>query len=192
MNKHYFFVAALLSSILFFIYSCGEDSRKNLGLNAKISECGGFTNDVKQTLKVSDDTLENSSDESEPENRDCGDEVLNWQYNRETNTVTFQNSNVWLNCCGNHSIKIHYNQTSDIYEIAEKDSPVKDARCGCMCLFDFHVSLADISHEKIKIKLTIDVTDSKADKQTVIDATELNLTESSGSIIIEENVGFCD
>ena len=38
MNKHYFFVAALLSSILFFIYSCGEDSRKNLGLNAKITE----------------------------------------------------------------------------------------------------------------------------------------------------------
>ncbi|MCP4352217.1 MAG: hypothetical protein GY795_42705 [Desulfobacterales bacterium] len=147
---------------------------EEVGKNATISDCGGF--DTKTDFKADEE---------------CGDEALIWQYDNESETVSFLNKNAWLNCCGDHSVAILFNEETNVYEIRETDKPLNgSARCPCMCFFDFKTDLPNITSNTIKVKLFRHVTDSAEHPQIVWEG-ELDLTKGQGTELIEANVGWC-
>ena len=122
----------------------------------------------------------------------CADEVLAWQYDETTQKATINNKNVWLNCCGEHSISALFNEETGVYEIRETDAPEEPGgRCFCMCFFDFTVELTDISSSVISVIITRDTTDDEMPRGTVWEGS-LDLSAGSGEVIIAEDVGWCD
>ncbi len=156
----------------------------DLGANAKISECGGF----EATLDT------DTTDTTDTGDDNCRDESLAWQYDNETKTVSFLNNNVWLNCCGTHSVIIRLNGETGIYEILETDVPEMEGsmplRCDCMCFFDFRIDLPNIDSKAIKVKILRHETDLGDQPQTVWEG-ELDLTEGKGNEVVKANVGWC-
>ena len=138
---------------------------KNLAMNSEVSSCGGFNLNRNRSL---------SEDESE---------ILAWDYNKSTQIVSFINKNVFLNCCGEHSLSIFYDSATNTYEIFEKDSPFLEngfpLRCNCTCNYDFKCDLPDISLEEIKVKVLRYVTDE----------AESPVVKWSGTLILSENHG---
>ncbi len=125
----------------------------------------------------------------------CGDETLEWSFDNANRTGTFIHKNLFLNCCGQHSMAAYYDQEDQVYEISETDAPEmidgEGARCGCMCLFDFGIEIDDLDPESINVKITMDVTDDD-DPRTVRWEGQIDLSQGNGEITIEENVGWCD
>ena len=178
-----------LVTLLFFAACESENSDDDdddtadpgIGKNPQLSDCGGFAADKS---KADDDEM-----------AECGDEMLNWSYDSGSGTVVFVHKDVFLNCCGNHSIAVYFNEDENVYEITETDSPEmyegEAARCGCMCLFDFGVEVADLEESAINVKLSIDVTDD--DQWSGVHwKGQIDLSETTGEILIEENVGWCE
>jgi len=178
-TKYTILIMTFLSMTISGCYSSGGE--ENIASEASVSECGGFSS--TQAKLISDDDALGALQ--------CGDETLQWQYDTESDQVKLLNSFVWLNCCGEHSIKVIYNEDSDIYFIKETDKPENDGgRCDCMCSFDFSTGFPAFGAEKIKIRLTREVTDAD-DAPLDIYEGELDLSEESGEISVSRNVGYC-
>jgi len=158
-----------------------DDDDGDLGRDAKVSDCGGF------------DGEQAGYGEPEDDDGDVRDELLLWDYEADAETVVFLNRNIWLNCCGEHSIEIFLDDKAGVYEISETDAPIiyegEPARCGCMCFYDFAVSLPDVSCGVISVKLTRDVTDDGEPRYTVWEG-EIDLADGSGEIVVDEDVGW--
>jgi hypothetical protein len=183
MKVHSKYFLVLFFLILVFCVSCGgggsDSSSVAVGTNPLISECGGF------------DTMQNILISQQEEDASCSDERLFWQYDEVSQIVHFLNKDVWLNCCGEHSISISMDEETGKYTIVETDDPLDgDGRCSCMCFFDFAIDLNNPTTiaDTIYVKLTR-VIDGAED---AIWEGELILSDGEGDVLIEENVGFCD
>lgn len=143
----------------------------NIGLNPQFSGCGGFL-----PVRAAGAT-------------DCGDETLQWVVNSESATVTLVNSNIWLNCCGTHTMSIF--DSDGVYTLAEVDEPENGVtRCKCMCLFDYSMELPGLFVGPVDIRITRFVSDS-GDPTTVIWEGTIDLSAETGEVIIKTDVGYC-
>ena len=160
---------------LFAILSC--DTLPDLSENAQISSCGGFEQE----------TVLHGVDEEEY----CKDELFTWTYNEESKTLSFINKNVWLNCCGDHSLRVEKKEGKFI--IHEKDAPEGgDARCSCMCFFDFKADISiSVDATTIDIEIHRFITDSDSGDDKVWEAT-VDLSQRTGVSTIKEHIGWCD
>lgn len=133
-----------------------------------ISECGGF----EAQLRTSADTGY------------CDAEVLLWSYDSEIGTLSLADNRIFLNCCGEHSMEV--TEEDGVYVVTETDAPeFGDARCGCMCVFDFTVEVYEIFDQAFDFRLVRDVTDSETGLEIVYEGS-LDLAQGSGSIILDE------
>ncbi len=172
---------------------------EDLATEHSVSGCGGFG--APSTKLREDATGEESVDDEggaqvEEENPDdeldsmCGDERLTWSYDPSNRALTLYNKDIFLNCCGNHSVGIV--QQGDAYIFKEVDQPEDgSARCDCMCLFDFKVILADVDQGNLALAIHRHETDQTESEVTIWQGN-LDLSEGSGEVMIEENVGWCD
>jgi len=135
-----------------------------------ISECGGFEAQTRGVMKA--------------DTGYCDAEVLLWSYDSESGTLSLADNRVFLNCCGDHSMVVA--DDDGIYEITETDAPeFADARCGCMCVFDFTVEVYEVFDQAFDFRLVRNVTDSESGLETIYEGS-LDLAEGSGSIILDE------
>ncbi len=146
------------------------------GVNPQVSDCGGFSA-ASKTLSS-----------QQMQNDQCRDERLLWQYDPNSRMVTFLNEDVWLNCCGEHSITITLHETTGNYIIRETDAPA-ESRCLCMCFFDFTIGLPDMLPESIGVELYRHVTDDGP--EWLVWQGTLELNQGSGEIVIQKNIGWC-
>jgi hypothetical protein len=155
----------------------GNFSSISVGANPAVSDCD----------RVDTGLIKSFSQEEETES--CRDERLLWHYDEESQTVHFLNKNVWLNCCGVHSISIFWDKETGDFEIEETDDPINGGRCLCECFYDFEIDLIDSKtiSDTIYVMLTR-VIDGHEDK---ILEGDLVLSVGEGDELIEENVGDC-
>lgn len=168
MNKAFSFG---LAAVMVAGAGCG------IGTNPEVSECGGF------------ETVARALDE----NPDCSDHVVTLTVDQDDpDVVHFVNQGVWLNCCGEHDIKVFLED--GIYVIYEYDEPegglFGGARCGCMCLFDFAVDIPDVDQEIVSLRIRLDVSDDDIPERTVWEG-DLDLSTGTATHVIAENVGWC-
>ncbi len=72
-----------------------------------------------------------------------------------------------------------------MYVFREQGTPeLGDARCLCMCVFDFTVEVEQIPPAVIQVRVERDVTDSEDGPQVVYEGT-LDMRDGSGSIEID-------
>lgn len=151
-----------------------------LGLLFGLAGCGDFTEvpALLQMDEVSDCLRQNPV-------AYCDAEVLHWQYDSGTETLTLRDTRVLLNCCGDHSMQVSWNDGS--YTIDEVDDLVEvPARCRCMCVFDFSVTVQGIPDRPVPFKLIRTVTEdpqASGEKKT----GELDLGQREGFLIIDES-----
>ncbi|MCD4781554.1 MAG: hypothetical protein K8S27_13555 [Candidatus Omnitrophica bacterium] len=149
--------------ILLFLF-CGryaEAEPVDLGQSPVISECGGFTGDETGSRQRG-----RSSDEAEQ---------LQWRYDADQKIVTFINTNVSLNCCGDHFISIFFDERMKVYIINELDQPRDGAsRCRCQCVYDFKIDLHGIHQDRILIALYRHVTDRGGKQNLFLGSLDLN------------------
>lgn len=143
----------------------------NLGVNQQISDCGGFA--AAGNMRLSPQTKNTQCSRGRlylnqrqrrhaaaaaAKNTLCGDERLSWRYDPNSRTITFLNEDVWLNCCGEHSLSITLDETTGIYVIQETDAP-GESRCLCLCFFDFSIDLPHMTAESMTVQLYRHITD---------------------------------
>ena len=156
----------------------------NIAINPLISECGGFTIARSAGLDHGDGTAF------------CNDEMLHWEYNEALQMVRLVNDFVWLNCCGVRNVSV--TKTSEgRYEMYQTDNPAIEGRCDCECSFDFKVDVSAAPKVSIGAVPTVlhldiirEILDAKPVSRTVWSGS-IDLTQISGEILIEEDVGWC-
>lgn len=181
MNRTVKICLSVMTIVVMLLASCNDQvtqadsEEQNIGSNTKISECGGFQSKHKQTRT---------------EDEYCSAERLIWSYNQDAHTVLFLNQDVWLNCCGEHTMSIVFNEDTEVYEIHETDKPVSGkGRCLCLCFFDFQIELPQIPSGVISVQLHRHVTDEGP--QQLIWQGALDLSQGNGDVVIQEEVGWC-
>jgi len=183
------YLPIILFSVLIVLEGCDRSITSgpdlwNLDANVQASGCGGF------------DTMLGKSKIKSVENDECGDERLIWQYDKELMILRLLNKDVFLNCCGEHSITVSMNGETGIYIIDEVDKPESNGgRCSCMCLFDFMIDLEDIELGRINVELYRHVyphTTSQEPRSKMVWEGELKLGKGTGNELIEKNVGSCN
>jgi len=133
-------------------------------------KCGGFEAQARTAAKADAEY--------------CDAEVLLWSYDSETATLSLADNRIFLNCCGDHSMVV--TEEEGVYLVTETDAPeFGDARCGCMCVFDFSVEVQEVAMGVIDIKLVRDVTDSETGAEVIYEGS-LDLADGSGSVIVDE------
>ena len=189
-----------------FFLSCSEDEDSDPALSwqsedisaaQEISGCGGFGARAEKLRADDEDTVEETPDEDgEDTTADelldemCGDERLAWTYDATAKTLTLTNLDISLNCCGEHAVGVV--RDGDGLVLKEVDRPVQgDARCSCMCLFDFKAVVKDLDAATFPVTIRRFVTDSNQNEYTVWQG-RLDLSQGEGEELIEENVGWCD
>ncbi len=160
------------------------DTVLNLGKNAALSGCGGFTSETEsQRNALSEDAKADGAVD-----QDCSEELL-WTYDSSTSTITFLHHNSRLNCCGEHSIVVTTAGTAGAYEIAVNDALGDEGRCRCMCQYDFKVDLPEVSGT-IQVKLTLTVEDELAEPAvTTRWEGQIDLGSGSGTEVIGQRSG---
>ncbi|RJO71891.1 MAG: hypothetical protein C4523_03510 [Myxococcales bacterium] len=164
------------------------ETAQNLGTNPLYSECGGFP-------------VSGGKDIVPPQDENCRDERLIWTYDPGTETISFLNQNIWLNCCGEHEITITYEEAEGVYVIHEIDRPEGEGgRCDCDCFFDMAIDLPGIVPEVgreeppqpvIFIRIERQATDEGVEPAVVTQGTIMYMN-LYGDVLIEENIGYCD
>ncbi|GEM_PF-4450469 len=152
----------------------------DISTGGKVSECGGFA--AKETVFATEDP-------------NCRDERFIWSYDEASQTVTFLDENVHLNCCGNRSASISLNEKTGVYEIYETDRPEMSddgnpIRCRCMCFFDFQLELTDVAPGTINVEVFRAVAENKESLSDVWKGA-LDLGREDGFELVKENVGWC-
>ena len=116
----------------------------------------------------------------------CDAERLLWAYDAETGSLGLTDARMLLNCCGEHSVEVTLDNGT--YVVAERDAPQivdgTEARCGCMCVFDFGVSVEGIPSGVLPIRVTLDVTDSAEGVKVVYEGS-LDLAAGSGTVTLD-------
>ena len=169
--------ALLLSLVVGQLVACdpGDPSDDaNLVQQAATSDCGGFLQVNDQgSLKVP---------EGDPATY-CEAERLLWTYDAATQSLSVSNNRILLNCCGDHSM--HVTLQGGVYVFTETDAPeFADARCGCMCVFDYAVDVSPLPADVIPIRIVRNVTDSGSGPEVVYEG-DLDLSAGAGEVEID-------
>ena len=158
----------VLSSLL--LFGCGAEGAPEDGLTfaASISQCGGHPSGAL-TVPTDDPAY-------------CDAEVLRWKYHEASQTLTLSDDRILLNCCGDHGVKAAIEGEKLV--VSESDLPESgDARCGCMCVFDYTVTIQDIPTGALAVRIDRHVPDQTPALATVFDG-ELDLTLGEGFVVI--------
>jgi len=149
--------------------------------NVDISECGGF-----QPLSGSGD----SGEPQAPPPPYCDAEVLYWIYDAERQELTFNDSRVELNCCGDHAISV--SRQGDTVTVTETDAPEGGAgRCDCLCVFDFGATAGPIEQGLVQVELVRHVTDGGT--PFVAWQGSVDLSEGAGFAVVDTTPSyFCE
>jgi len=154
--------------------ACGEDTNgpaNTPGHTASISECGGFA--AARSERALGDLGY------------CDAETLEWSYDAQQQQLTLRNYRVLLNCCGEHSVDVKLGDDGT-YLVSERDAPeFGDARCDCLCVFDFAVEIDGVPAGAVKVELTRNVTDDGQGPQQIF-AGELDLGQTAGVEVIDD------
>ena len=140
--------------------------------DAMTSACGGFGNAV-EALSAGDY---------------CAAEVLDWAYDAETSELTLLHQRTTLNCCGEHSVSAAWEGDAVVVTSVDEPeaAPGGGARCGCMCVFDFGVTVLQVpagTAQALTWRET--VTDQDDGDRVVFDGT-LDLSAGSGRVVISD------
>lgn len=136
----------------------------------RVSACGGFESEGSPLLGNPVDY--------------CAAEVLHWAYDEAADQLKLADARVLLNCCGEHAMTVA--EADGVYVFTETDDPeFGDARCGCMCVFDFAIEVTGITTGVIPIRINREVSDWPEGSGLVLEA-ELDLTQGSGTIVIDD------
>jgi hypothetical protein len=144
-----------------------------------VSECGGFVKSGSPGAKIDPPTTDPATY--------CDAERLLWVYDAASQSLGLSNTRVLLNCCGDHSISVV--EEDGTYVINEVDAPeaaAGGARCGCMCVFDYTISVEPIPAGALPVRLVLDVTDSMMPPKVVFEGS-LDLSKGSGELVIDPN-----
>jgi hypothetical protein len=146
------------------------DPGETLTQQAAISECGGFTG-VNMKNPLGDPATY------------CAAEMLHFEYDAAAESLLVANNRILLNCCGDHTMRATLE--NGVYVLREQDAPeFGDARCGCMCVFDFTVDVQGIAAGVIPIRVEREVTDGEGGNEVIFEG-DLDLSAGSGSIEID-------
>lgn len=161
---------ASLSLVTLLVAGCaGED----LSRDTQVSACGGF-GQAAQALRA---------DLNGDPATYCDAERLLWAYFEDTRTLELANNRILLNCCGEHDVDVALE--AGVYVVTETDAPeFGDARCGCMCVYDYHTAIADVPAGQVDLRIIRDVTDSEDGPQLVWEGT-IDTTTSTGAVEVE-------
>ena len=166
----------LLLFCLFFVFVACDSEPPIVSNNINVGEstaCGGNLDhklNLKKVIK-----LVNENDEL------CY-ETLKWKYNETDKKISFVNTNVALNCCGERKIISYKEENINILE--EIDKSEDGARCNCMCTYSFFVELSNIEKGDFTFKLLRSIEEND-EKETVLEET-LDLNNLEGKINIKE------
>lgn len=151
-----------------------EPSTSDISQQSVVSECGGFPSPM------------DSSGAGEPAGY-CDAEVLHWSYDAVSEELVLTDNRIELNCCGVHDMTIE--KQGDVYVVTETDTPEVfdgyEARCGCMCVFDYSLTADPIAEDVIQVRIIRNVTDDNQGLQLVFEG-ELDLRDGSGSVVIDD------
>ncbi len=133
------------------------------------SACGGFAAQTSSTVWAVGDY--------------CDAEMFYWEYDSAAQSLSLANERILLNCCGEHSMTVV--EEDGVYVVTERDAPeFSDARCGCMCVFDFSVDVQGIPLGTIPIRVVRNVTDNEDGPEVVLEES-IDLGEGSGAFVID-------
>jgi len=165
--------ALIFLIVLIVLSGCNDE---NLAENAKVSGCGGFT-DEALTISFKDDAQLDAK---------CDQQVI-WKYDEQSEVLSILNKNVSLNCCGEHAVIIEKNH-SNSYDFIMIDNSAGGGRCMCVCLYDYAADIKNISGKTVKFSVYID-TEEKKERQLFWEGS-IDLTEKSGTIKVGEINGY--
>lgn len=174
----------LLSASSFLACSSGEggSSSENtppassLDVTPSISACGGF--------------LAGSEGAKIPPSPDpatyCEAERLLWNYDAETRTLGLLDARIQLNCCGRHAITVAVED--GVHVVTQTDAPEKledgsEARCDCMCVFDYAADVAPVESSTISMRILRNVTDQDP-AITLVWEGMVDLTAGAGEVVL--------
>ena len=125
----------------------------------------------------------------------CAAEVLEWSYDAGSGALTLKDSRAYLNCCGERTIKA-FKIDDTTYELRETDDPAvledgSEARCGCMCVFDYGIQIPDVAEGVITVRVKREISDS--DNGNLDWEGMLDLSEGEGEQTLDttDAGGFC-
>ncbi len=145
------------------------------GQSGTVSECGGFEG-LGNTYAL---TNQDATDY-------CDAEVILWTYDSAAKSLTLSNERIELNCCGDHSINVEQIDEAT-FTVTEEDAPeFGDARCGCMCVFDFTVTADEVVEGVISLEVTREVTDDE-NPYTEVYTGDIDLSAGEGRIVVDDN-----
>lgn len=165
-------------------------------ISAFVSSCG-ITDDNADDDTAPDEVLEQTSLTSgcggfyyeanmmECQEGYCDNELIIWEYDDNSNSLTVTDQRVFLNCCGRHSMTIEEVDEHQ-YAITELDEVV-DTRCICECFFDYTVVAQDISAGILTLSIERVVTDWP-EGSGLVWSGEIDTSEGGGTITLEELV----
>jgi len=117
----------------------------------------------------------------------CAAEVIDWAYDAETGELSLLHQRTTLNCCGQHSVSADWD--GDTIVVTSIDSPEgMGARCACMCVFDFGLTVTDVVAGAAPQALVwgeVVTDDDQEEPRVVFDGT-LDLSQGSGRIVISD------
>ncbi|HOX43084.1 MAG TPA: hypothetical protein PK668_05785 [Myxococcota bacterium] len=153
------------------LVGCGGSERPELfEQQAEVSDCGGFgaaggaLRDVPAGY--------------------CDAELLRWEYDAGSQVLSLTDQRVSLNCCGLHDATLAL--VDGVYVLTETDDPeFGDARCACMCTFDFAVTATGIPAGEIQLRLELLVSDWAEGSGTVWEGS-LDLSQGSGQVVVDD------
>lgn len=155
------------------LVACSNDPEETaIQQQSAVSDCGGFILESPQMKNPMGNPATY-----------CDAEVLHWSYDAAAGTLSLANNRVLLNCCGNHQMKVA--DDGGTYVVTETDAPESgDARCDCMCVFDYTLQAEGIPGGTIPMRVVRNVTDD-AEGPQVVWTGDIDLTAGSGTITID-------
>ncbi|HRI63681.1 MAG TPA: hypothetical protein PK156_05570 [Polyangium sp.] len=138
-----------------------------------LSECGGFVTGTTGAMIPEPDPATY-----------CAAEKLLWNYDAPSKTLSFNNSRIQLNCCGDHSVAANLDGTTVVLtEIDAPKSSAGGARCKCNCVFDYAAQISPVENGPTAFRIVRNVTDADPPTQIVWEGS-LDLAASSGEVTI--------
>jgi len=148
----------------------------SLDVSPSISACGGFVGGGSGAK------IPPSPDPSTY----CDAERLLWNYDAATRTLGLLDARVMLNCCGEHSIDVKVED--GVHVVTETDAPEKlpngdEARCGCMCVFDYAADVTPVEGSMLSMRVVRNVPD-QTPAVTVVWEGMLDLSAGAGEVVV--------
>ncbi|MDI1446123.1 hypothetical protein [Polyangium sp. 6x1] len=174
----------ILSATSFLACSGGEGSSgsentppaSSLDVSPSISTCGGFLGS-SEGAKIPPSPAPATY---------CEAERLLWNYDPETRTLGLLDARIQLNCCGEHSLAVAVE--NGVHVVTQTDAPEKletgdEARCGCMCVFDYAADIKPVESSTISLRIMRNVTDDEP-PVTLVWEGMVDLTAGSGEVVL--------